>query len=52
LRTIELTPRESQIYALAAQGLTNPQIAERLVLSIRTVESHLYRLRRKLGRVG
>ncbi|MGO9956877.1 MAG: response regulator transcription factor [Solirubrobacteraceae bacterium] len=34
---------------LARQGLTNPQIAERLVLSVRTVESHLYRAMHKLG---
>jgi DNA-binding NarL/FixJ family response regulator len=34
---------------LARQGLSNPEIAERLVLSVRTVESHLYRAMEKLG---
>jgi len=46
---IELTAREAQLVELARQGLTNAQIAERLVLSIRTVETHLYRAMRKLG---
>ncbi len=45
----DLTRRESELVALASQGLTNAQIAERLVLSIRTVESHLYRAMTKLG---
>ncbi|MGO9902504.1 MAG: response regulator transcription factor, partial [Solirubrobacteraceae bacterium] len=44
-----LTAREAQLVALARQGLTNAQIAERLVLSVRTVESHLYRAMAKLG---
>ena len=34
---------------LARQGLSNPQIAKRLVLSVRTVESHIYRAMQKLG---
>ena len=46
---VELTAREAQLVELARQGLTNPQIAERLVLSVRTVESHLYRAMQKLG---
>jgi DNA-binding NarL/FixJ family response regulator len=46
---IQLTPRESELVALARQGLTNQQIAERLVLSVRTVETFLYRAMRKLG---
>jgi DNA-binding CsgD family transcriptional regulator len=46
---IELTPRESQLAELAARGLSNAEIAERLVLSVRTVESHLYRAMQKLG---
>ncbi|MGO9977549.1 MAG: response regulator transcription factor [Solirubrobacteraceae bacterium] len=44
----ELTAREAQLVELARQGLTNPQIAERLVLSVRTVESHMYRAKQKL----
>lgn len=46
---VELSPREAQLVELAKQGLTNVQIAERLVLSTRTVESHLYRAMQKLG---
>jgi len=46
---VELSPREAQLVGLAKQGLTNQQIAERLVLSTRTVESHLYRAMQKLG---
>jgi DNA-binding CsgD family transcriptional regulator len=45
----ELTRREREIVALAARGASNAEIAERLVLSVRTVESHLYRAMRKLG---
>ncbi len=46
---IELTPREAQMVELAARGLTNSEIAEKLVLSTRTVETHIYRAMRKLG---
>ena len=46
---VDLTSREAQLVDLARQGLSNAQIAERLVLSIRTVESHLYRAMQKLG---
>ncbi|WP_320775901.1 helix-turn-helix transcriptional regulator [Streptomyces sp. CRN 30] len=44
-----LTAQERQIAVLAASGLTNKQIAERLFLSPRTIGSHLYQLYRKLG---
>lgn len=44
-----LTARETQLVQLASQGLSNAQIADRLVLSVRTVESHLYRAMQKLG---
>jgi DNA-binding CsgD family transcriptional regulator len=44
-----LTPQEREIAQLAAAGLTNKQIAERLFLSHRTVGSHLYQLFPKLG---
>lgn len=44
-----LTPQEREIAALAAAGLTNKQIGERLYLSPRTVSSHLYHLFPKLG---
>jgi DNA-binding NarL/FixJ family response regulator len=46
---IGLTPRESQLVELASRGLSNAEIADRLVLSVRTVESHIYRAMQKLG---
>ena len=46
---VELTPREGQLVELASLGLSNAQIADRLVVSVRTVESHLYRAMQKLG---
>lgn len=45
----QLTPQELQIATLAADGLTNRQIAERLYLSHRTIGSHLYRIYPRLG---
>jgi DNA-binding CsgD family transcriptional regulator len=44
-----LTPQEREIALLAASGLTNKQIGERLFLSHRTVGFHLHRLFPKLG---
>jgi DNA-binding CsgD family transcriptional regulator len=44
-----LTPQEFEIVSLAASGLTNKQIAERLFLSHRTVSGHLHRAFPKLG---
>ncbi len=46
---VALTAQELQIARLAASGLTNKQIAERLYLSHRTVGAHLYRIFPKLG---
>jgi DNA-binding NarL/FixJ family response regulator len=45
----QLTPQELQVAQLAAEGLSNKEIAERLYLSTRTVGTHLYRLFPKLG---
>lgn len=44
-----LTPQEWPIVRLAALGLTNREIGEKLFLSPRTVSSHLYRVFPKLG---
>lgn len=44
-----LSPQERQIALLAAEGLSNREIAERLYLSHRTVAAHLYRAFPKLG---
>jgi len=43
-----LTAREIEVLRLVADGLTDPQIAERLVLSIRTVNAHLRSIYNKL----
>ncbi|WP_406291876.1 LuxR C-terminal-related transcriptional regulator [Embleya sp. NBC_00896] len=45
----ELSPQQQQIIRLAARGLTNREIGEKLFLSPRTVGSHLYRSFPKLG---
>jgi len=44
----ELTPREREILPLLAEGLTNRQIAERLVVSEHTVHRHVANILRKL----
>jgi non-specific serine/threonine protein kinase len=45
----ELTQREVEVLRLLAQGLSDAQIAERLVLSIRTVQAHARSIYSKLG---
>jgi predicted ATPase/class 3 adenylate cyclase/DNA-binding CsgD family transcriptional regulator len=44
-----LTPTEEQVVALVAEGLTNPQIAERLLIARSTVKTHLDHIFAKLG---
>jgi DNA-binding NarL/FixJ family response regulator len=49
-RTMDsLTEREREVAELAVRGLTNRQIAEHLVVSVKTVEGHLSRVFTKLG---
>jgi DNA-binding NarL/FixJ family response regulator len=45
----ELTPREAEVLALIAEGLTNGEIAERLVVSAATVKSHVNHIFAKIG---
>jgi RNA polymerase sigma factor (sigma-70 family) len=44
-----LTPRENEVLKLVAEGLTNQEIADRLVLSIKTVQAHRANVMDKLG---
>ena len=44
----ELTPSERRVAAMAAEGMTNREIAETLVITVKTVESHLGHAYRKL----
>ena len=46
---LPITAREREIANLVAAGLSNRQIADRLVVSVRTVEGHVYRIFAKLG---
>jgi DNA-binding CsgD family transcriptional regulator len=46
---LPLTDREREIVALIADGLSNRAVAERLTLSVRTVETHIYRAMAKTG---
>ena len=44
-----LTRREQDVAALVAQGMSNSQIAASLVISVRTVETHVQHIMDKLG---
>ena len=46
---LPLTDREREIVMLLGEGLSSPAIAERLTLSVRTVEGHIYRAMAKTG---
>jgi DNA-binding CsgD family transcriptional regulator len=45
----QLSPRERELIILVAQGRTNAQIAGQLYISVRTVGTHLDRIRDKTG---
>lgn len=45
----ELTKKELAVLALMAEGLSNPGIAERMTLGVRTIESHVATIFLKLG---
>jgi DNA-binding CsgD family transcriptional regulator len=47
--SLPLTDREAEIVMLIGEGLPNRAVAERLTLSVRTVESHIYRAMLKTG---
>jgi DNA-binding NarL/FixJ family response regulator len=44
-----LTGRQREVAELVAVGLSNREIAERLVTSVRTIEGHLYRACQRVG---
>jgi DNA-binding NarL/FixJ family response regulator len=48
-RAEPLTPREREVAALVAEGLTNREIAQRLYLSERTAQNHVQHILTKLG---
>lgn len=52
LRARGITAREAEVLALVADGLTNAQVAERLFLSPRTVDTHVANLLAKTGAPG
>jgi DNA-binding NarL/FixJ family response regulator len=46
---VVLTPRERQVLALVAEGLTNPQIGARLYISPKTASVHVSAILTKIG---
>ena len=48
-KTADLSPRETEVYELVAQGLSNKEIAKSLFISEATVKVHVSRILNKLG---
>ncbi len=48
-RPDDLTPREVEVLGLLAQGFMNSEVATKLMLSVRTVETHRANIQRKTG---
>ncbi|MGC1407012.1 MAG: helix-turn-helix transcriptional regulator, partial [Candidatus Dormiibacterota bacterium] len=46
---LRLTPTERRVAAMAGKGMRNAEIAAQLVVSVKTIETHLYRVFSKLG---
>jgi DNA-binding CsgD family transcriptional regulator len=49
---LKLSRREGKVLLLVAKGYTSTQIAEQLYLSVRTVETHRYRICKELNLSG
>jgi DNA-binding NarL/FixJ family response regulator len=49
---VRVTPREREVAVLVARGWSTPEIAARMVLSVRTVESHVFSACHKVGADG
>lgn len=47
-KEVPLTPRQTEILAMAVSGISNPEIAEKLCISQCTVKAHLYNIYRKI----
>ena len=47
--SIQLTPRETEILRLAAAGMSNKELAEKLSVSLRTIKAHLTNIFNKMG---
>jgi DNA-binding NarL/FixJ family response regulator len=45
----DLTPRELEVLTLIAEGMTNAEIADQLVISVKTVDRHRENIMRKLN---
>lgn len=48
-RSVGLSPREAEVLALIAQGLSNQEIADRVFISLNTVKSYIRSVYRKIG---